>query len=98
MTNDDDLSQIGSAPPLASSPQIVVEACGLLCPLPLVKVARVIGGLAIGALIELRSDDPASLADVPAWCEARRHPFLGACREGSVLRFFFRKGDPSRAG
>lgn len=96
MTKDDRVTQIGTTPPVESSPEIIVEACGLLCPLPLVKVARVIGGLAVGALIELRSDDPAALADVPAWCEARRHPYLGACREGLVLRLFFRKGDPSR--
>ncbi|HEX7878373.1 MAG TPA: sulfurtransferase TusA family protein [Candidatus Eisenbacteria bacterium] len=92
MTSDDRIEPIGSDPPVDGVPDIIVDAMGLLCPLPLVKVARAIGALAPGTLLELQCDDPAALADVPAWCEARRHDYLGVCREGSVLRFFFRKG------
>jgi tRNA 2-thiouridine synthesizing protein A len=92
LTDDGIVGRIGSAPPVGAPPDQVVEACGLLCPLPLVKVARVIGAPPAGTLFELRSDDPAALADVPAWCAARRHDYLGVCRQGTVLRFFFRKG------
>ena len=81
-------------PPVESKPDIVVEALGLLCPLPLVKTARVLPSLPPGALIELRSDDPAALEDVPAWCRARGHDYVGVCRRGGALLFYLRKGTP----
>lgn len=98
MTNEDDIGRIGNEPPVRAAPDAVVEAVGLLCPLPLVKVARILGGLPGGALIELTSDDPAALEDVPAWCEARHHAYAGVRREGSVLHFYFRKASSPAPG
>jgi TusA-related sulfurtransferase len=98
LTSDEDIRGIGSDPPVTATPDVVVEAVGLLCPLPLVKVARILGALPVGALIELTSDDPAALEDVPTWCGVRHHPYAGVCRRGAVLHFYFRKGRPPAAG
>ncbi len=93
MTSDADrLQAIGPRIPTTELPAVVVEASGLLCPLPLVKTARALNTLPAGALIELRADDPATVVDVPEWCEARNHIYIGVAREGRRLRFFLRKG------
>ena len=73
---------------------MVVDALGLLCPLPLVKSTRALLLVPDGALVELHTDDIAALEDVPSWCAERRHEYLGVCRADKVLRFFFRKALP----
>jgi tRNA 2-thiouridine synthesizing protein A len=85
------LQAIGPLIPTSETPSVVVEACGLLCPLPLVKTARAFNVQPAGALLELRADDPAAVVDVPEWCDARNHVYLGVAREGRLLRFFLRK-------
>lgn len=68
-----------------------VDARGLLCPLPLVKAARAFAGAPADRVIDLWSDDPSALVDVPEWCAARGHEVLGVRDEGAVLRFLLRK-------
>jgi len=92
LTRDEErLQGIGSLIPTSEPPSVVVETCGLLCPLPLVKATRALNSLPAGALIELRADDPATVVDVPEWCAARKHVYVGVAREGRLLRFFLRK-------
>jgi TusA-related sulfurtransferase len=50
---------------------IVVDALGRRCPLPVIELARRIGDVAAGGLLELWADDPAAAADVAAWCRMR---------------------------
>jgi TusA-related sulfurtransferase len=56
----------------------VVEARGVLCPVPIIRLARVAAGLPPGSLVALRTDDPAAEHDVPAWCRLRGHALLGS--------------------
>ena len=54
-------------------PDASVEARGVLCPVPIIRLARTAGSLPSGSLIELLTDDPAAEYDVPAWCRLRGH-------------------------
>lgn len=56
---------------------VVVDARGLRCPLPVIRVARAARDLPGGAVVELWATDPAARADVPAWCRLRGHELLG---------------------
>ena len=40
---------------------------GLSCPMPVVKVAKAIKDVPIGAIIEATATDPGVLADIPSW-------------------------------
>ena len=51
----------------------VVEARGVLCPVPIIRLARAAAGLPPGSLVALLTDDPAAEHDVPAWCRLRGH-------------------------
>jgi len=44
-----------------------------------------------GQILELRSDDPAALEGIPAWCRLTGNELLATGREGDVLRFCIRK-------
>jgi tRNA 2-thiouridine synthesizing protein A len=43
---------------------------GLLCPLPVVKIAQAIKKVNVGELIEATATDPGVLADIPAWARS----------------------------
>ena len=70
------------------APDLDIDALGLLCPLPVLRLRKRIGPLPAGALIRLQADDPAAHVDVPHFCTEAGHDFLGA--EGTD--FWVRKG------
>ncbi|WP_299816356.1 sulfurtransferase TusA family protein [uncultured Jannaschia sp.] len=65
-----------------------VDALGLLCPLPVLRLRKRMQPLPPGAEVHLLADDPAALVDVPHFCAEGGHEFLGV--EGQ--RFRIRKG------
>jgi TusA-related sulfurtransferase len=48
----------------------------VLCPVPIIRLARTAGSLPPGSLVELLTDDPAAEYDVPAWCRLRGHELV----------------------
>ncbi len=56
----------------------IVEALGVLCPVPIIRLARVAATLPPGSLVALLTDDPAAEHDVPAWCRLRGHALLAS--------------------
>jgi len=61
---------------------VVVDARGLRCPMPVIRLAQAARDAPAGSLLELWATDPAARADVPAWCRLRHHEFLGATEVG----------------
>lgn len=55
---------------------VVVEARGVLCPVPIIRLARAASANPPGTVVELITDDPAAEHDVPAWCRLRGHALL----------------------
>ena len=53
-----------------------VSALGLSCPEPLMLLRAAVRKSEPGTLIELYSDDPVSLRDVPAYCEFIGHELV----------------------
>lgn len=68
------------APDLATTVQqdvLVVDALGRRCPIPVIELAKVIGGVPVGGTVRVLSDDEAARLDIPAWCEMRGQEYLG---------------------
>ena len=61
---------------LVTAADATVEARGVLCPVPIIRLARAASTRASGSVIELLTDDPAAEYDVPAWCRLRGHELL----------------------
>jgi len=68
-----------------------IDCTGLFCPMPIVKTREAIKGMAIGELIEMLSDDPASDADMRAWARRSGNELVQVTREAAVYRFVVRK-------
>lgn len=51
----------------------LVDARGLRCPLPVIRLAAAAQGLPAGTELTVLSTDPAARLDVPAWCRMRGH-------------------------
>jgi len=60
-----------------TGPAAELDCRGRRCPLPVVELARHIGGVPVGGTLAVAADDPAARLDVPAWCRMRGHDYLG---------------------
>ncbi|WP_309648426.1 sulfurtransferase TusA family protein [Nocardioides sp.] len=54
-----------------------LDCRALMCPLPIIELARHVGDVAVGDVIAVVATDVAARHDVPAWCRMRGHDFLG---------------------
>jgi TusA-related sulfurtransferase len=73
-------------------PEAVVDARGLRCPLPVIRLAAQAASAHAGDVLEVRATDPAALADIPAWCRLRGHEYLGAQDRGDHTAYAVRLG------
>lgn len=69
-----------------------LDATGLLCPLPVLKLRKRMMALAKGDHMRLRADDPAAVIDVPHFCAEAGHALVEATTDGDVQVFLVRKG------
>ena len=69
-----------------------IEAQGLLCPLPVLRLRKVLEGLPPGAVVELVATDGASWIDVPHFCAQAGHRLLSAEDEGRLKRYRVARG------
>jgi len=71
-----------------------VDACGLLCPLPVLKARRRLLTLAAGQVLRLVADDPAARIDIPHFCAEQGHALMDEADIGQMRRaFLIRRGD-----
>jgi tRNA 2-thiouridine synthesizing protein A len=68
-----------------------IDTTGLYCPVPIVKTAERIKELETDSVLEVLSDDGGIRADLPAWCKANGHEYLGLVRDDAVWRLYLRK-------
>ena len=68
-----------------------LDARGLLCPLPVLKAAKRMRGLAAGEVLRLLADDPAAIVDVPHYCAESGNEYLGLEDSEDGQAHFIRK-------
>ena len=49
----------------------------MVCPMPVVELARHLEDVALGGTIGVATTDPAARVDVPAWCRMRDQEYVG---------------------
>jgi len=84
------VTQERPTPPLPRA-DIVVDAAGLVCPGPIVELAKAFRGAAVGQIVEIIATDPGILADAPAWARQTGHALIGAYSTDDRHRFWIRK-------
>ena len=68
-----------------------LDCVGLYCPMPIVKTAAKIKELKSGEVLEVVADDKGIKQDMPAWCKATGHEFLGVEESGGEIKVYVRK-------
>ncbi|MFE2356417.1 cysteine desulfurase/sulfurtransferase TusA family protein [Streptomyces parvulus] len=73
--------RLGAPAAAESAPEtgadLVVDALGRRCPIPVIELAKVIGDVPVGGTVRVLSDDEAARLDIPAWCEMRGQEYVG---------------------
>lgn len=70
---------------------MVLDAKGLACPMPIVKTKKAMNELESGQVVLVEATDKGSKADIKAWAEKVGHQYLGTIEEGELLRHYLRK-------
>ncbi len=66
----------------------VVDARGSACPGPLLEAKKGIGGVKVGEILEIKSSDPGTRNDIPAWAKKVGHDYLGMLESDGHDRLF----------
>lgn len=74
---------------------LVVDAKGLSCPMPIVKAKKGMEQIEPGQVMELQATDRGSLADIQGWAKGTGHQYLGSTEEGDLLKHYLRKANPN---
>lgn len=70
---------------------VVVDAFGLLCPLPVIKASNQLKKLKIGQILELISTDRGVVKDMKDWCTANGHAYLSDEQAGRIIKVWMKK-------
>lgn len=73
------------------TPDLTLDAKGLLCPMPIVKLAKAMKELQPSQVILLEATDPGAVPDVLAWSKNTGNPVLAHETVDKVMRFWIQK-------
>jgi tRNA 2-thiouridine synthesizing protein A len=76
---------------IAMDKDATFDAKGLMCPMPIVKLAKKMKEMKVGEVLELIADDVGSKEDVPAWCNRTGNELVGQSEDGGVFYFYIKK-------
>ena len=68
-----------------------IDARGLKCPLPVLKMEKRLAGLPPGARLLILATDPMAKVDIPLFCKQNGHD-CAVTAEGDAMRFAIVKG------
>jgi len=69
----------------------ILDLKGLLCPMPVVKMAKAIKEVEPGQTIEALATDPGVMADIPAWCRTTGNELVSLEKLDKQYRFVVRR-------
>jgi tRNA 2-thiouridine synthesizing protein A len=64
---------------------------GLVCPLPVVRMAKAIKKIPVGGVIEGLATDPGVPSDIQAWCRTTGNELLSMEPAAEPIRFLVRR-------
>jgi tRNA 2-thiouridine synthesizing protein A len=70
---------------------LTLDLKGLLCPMPIVRIAKAIKQVQIGELVEATATDPGVMADIPAWTRSTGHELVLLEKQDKVFRFVVKR-------
>ena len=80
--------------PVEAVKTIRVDACGLQCPGPILKMKKTMDTLASGDRVEITSTDPGFPRDAAAWCSSTGNQLISKDSSGGKSVVVIEKGEP----
>ena len=74
-----------------------INACGLQCPGPIVKIKENIDKIGKGDVLHVKASDLGSLKDIPAWCGATGNTLVDIKNEKGIIEALIQKGTDQEA-
>jgi len=71
---------------------LTVDACGLQCPGPIVKVYQTLNQMENKDILEIKATDPGFMKDIQAWADKTGNTLLNVEKEGKVITTYIQKG------
>jgi tRNA 2-thiouridine synthesizing protein A len=69
----------------------VLDAKGLLCPIPVIKARKAIREIALGQVLRVEATDKGAVKDFEAWARQTGNELIGWTENGGVYLFYIRK-------
>lgn len=85
-----------NAPIAASSATLRLDACGLSCPGPIMKVKQTVDEMGVGESLEVTATDPGFPRDARAWCESTGNTLVSEQEEDGLHKVVIRKEEASK--
>jgi len=76
---------------MSEAPKLSLDFKGLLCPMPVVKLAQAIKQVQIGDLVEAVATDPGVMADIPAWARTTGNELVSLEKQDKVFKFVIKR-------
>lgn len=68
-----------------------LDARGLSCPMPIVKLSQAMKEMKIGEIIEVLASDPSFVPDVEAWCRKTEQKLNEIQENPDVIKAYIQK-------
>jgi CoA-disulfide reductase len=88
--------KVAPVPAVDTAPTAVtttLDACGLSCPGPIMKVYKTIGDMKDGEVLEIHATDPGFAKDIKAWCEKTGNKLVSNKFEDKKFKAQIMKGN-----
>lgn len=72
--------------------RLTLDATGLLCPLPVLKIRKRLQALEPGEQLTVLADDPAAIVDIPHFCAEAGHDLVSSDDDGTQQTYRIAKG------
>jgi tRNA 2-thiouridine synthesizing protein A len=76
---------------MSDTPKLSLDFKGLLCPMPVVKLAQAIKQIQVGELVEAVASDPGVMADIPAWARTSGNEVVSLEKQDKVFKFVVKR-------
>lgn len=62
-----------------------IDARGLLCPIPIIKLAVAIKTVEVGDTVTVQATDMGFIPDIKAWCKGMKHELVSLDENAGVI-------------
>lgn len=77
---------------LKEKASVTLDCTGMLCPHPILEIAKKMRQLQPGQVLELLATDPNTKRDIPTWCQKTSNPLIKVEEKEKTIVFYVKKG------